>query len=217
LSLFGPIIASWNLEQAVLGTLRGWMPEYLAELERQNSLQQRTIPRPPAPESYHGGTDLDTWTQDDLPEVIVVVKPDGRPEPAGSGEQAQAYRVEIGCQWLGLGSALAEQPEDEARAVASYLGTATLLLLQHPTLGGIAERIVLVEAPDVSTPDPEQKALAQVSTVFTVWVPSIINESLGPIGDTPSGSPEYPGAPEEPWADPPTVESVHLTVEAESL
>lgn len=214
---FGKLVTQWDIEQAVLSTLRAWLPEQLAELERQHGLPNKTIPRPPVPESIHGGTDLDTWREDNLPEVIVVVKTEGRPEPAGSGEQAQAYRVEIGCQWVGKGSQAVPNPEDEARMVAGFLGAATLLLLQHPQLGGLAERIVLEQAPDTTTPDPDEKVLAQADTAFTVWVPSIVNESLGPAGETPGGSEGYPGEEEQPWPERPVVQSTHLTVEGEPL
>lgn len=211
--IFGPIYGPWDVELAVVATLRLWMPEYLAEIERKRGLHARTIPRPPDPESYHGGADFDTWVQDRTPEVIVVVHPNGRPEYAASNGYTQAYNVEVGCQWVGSGSPLAEQPEDEARAVASHLGAASQLLVQQPTLGGLSERVILAAAPDVTLPEPDRRDLAQVVTGFEVWVPTIVRELAGPVEPNPPESPEYQG-PEQPYTQEPTVQTTDVDIDA---
>src|SRR5205814_8604005 len=131
LDLFGPIRATWELEQAAVETLSIWFPTYLAELERQIGLTNKTIPRPPTPESYHGGVDLESYFQDELPEVVVVVNPLGPPERSASAGYVQGYELQVGCLWVGTGSRLQERPEHEARAIASYLGAASMLLVQQ--------------------------------------------------------------------------------------
>lgn len=214
--IFGTVVTTWDVEQALLGTLRAWLPEWLADLERKHGLPPKTIKRPPAADSYHGGTDLESWRQDELPEVIVVVKPDGNPQRHGNGSYSQVYEVEIGCQWVGQGSELVEDPEDEARMVASYLGSACSMLVQQASLGGISTETVLTRSPEVTTPEEDKKTIAQVETGFSVRVESIVNESKGPVGATPEESEGYTG-PEQEHAPRPDVKETAIKVNGEPV
>jgi hypothetical protein len=212
---FGPLISPEDVIDAAVETLRTWFPTYCAEVERQHGLGQKTIPRPPVPESYHGGVDLEAWIGENTPEVMVLAKPAGEPEHSASFYTGK-FELTVGCLCIGAGSVLAERPEDDARKIASYLGAASMLLVQQPTLGGLTERLRLTALPDVSLPDPERRAIAQVVTGFDVWVTEVVNELSGPTGPTPQESPGYVGL-EEPFGPGPVVTSEHLTVEGEQL
>lgn len=212
-SIVGPLISPEDVIDAAVQTLTVWLPFYCSEVERQKGLRRKTIPRPPAPESYHGGVDLESWIGQDTPEVMVLAKPSGPPERSAAF-YTQGYALTVGCLWVGSGSELAERAEDEARKVASYLGAATMLLIQQPTLGGLTERLVMTASPDVSLPDPEKRAIAQVVTEFEVWVSEIVNEFAGPTGLTPQESPGYVG-PEEPFEDRPVAKDGEVDVVAE--
>jgi hypothetical protein len=209
-SVFGSLLGTPNVENAVLATYRAWMVEYLAEVERQNSLPSRSLERPPTPESFHGGEDFDTWQEDLCPEVIVVCNPTGEPERSASAGYGQAYEVQVGCVVIA-------DTEDEARIRAGYWGVASMLLVQHGGLGGLAEWTVMTAAPKVEFPDPEQRRLLRSVTTFHVWVVPIISASAGPVGQTPKESPEYGGEPEASFKEDPTVTSIHPTVEGEAL
>jgi hypothetical protein len=211
--LFGPLVGPEDLIDAAVNTLRLWMPEYLADVERKAGLQPKTIPRPPVPESYHGGVDLESWIGEDTPEVMVLCKPSGEPEHSSSFYTGK-FTLTIGCLCIGTGSVLAERPEDDARKIASYLGAASQLLVQQPTLGGLTERLRLTALPDVSLPDPDKRAIAQVVTEFDVWVTEVVSETAGPVGPTPQESPGYVG-PEEAFEDRPTVEDINIKVTVE--
>ncbi len=213
-SLFGPIFSTWNVEQAVLSTLRIWLNEYASELERKWALPSKAIPRPPAPESYHGGIDFTTWRQDITPEIITIVKPLGSPELHASAGYTQGYSLQVGCLWVGSGAEIAENAEDEARAVASYLGAASMLLVQQPTLGGIAERLVMTKSPEVTLPDPDTRRIALAVTDFEVWVPTIIEENAGPVQPLPSESPEFVEK-EAPYKPEPEITKVEEKIIAE--
>lgn len=212
-STWGPLVSGYQVEVAVLETLRTWFSEALAQLELQHGLRHKTLPRPPAPESYHGGVDFDTWRQDITPEVIVVVKPSSPPELSASAGYTQGYAVAVGCLWVGAGSELAENPEDEARAVAFYLGAASMVLVQKPELGGLAERLIMTSSPEVTLPDPDTRRIAQVVTTFEVWVTSIIEENAGPVQPLPSESPEF-NEPEGPYDELPEAEKVEVKITA---
>jgi hypothetical protein len=216
-SFFGPLVSQWNVEQATIATLQVWIPEYLAEIERQNNFQRLTLPRPPAPESIHGGIDFDQWYQDTTPEVIVVVEPEGEPERPASAGYTQLYQIQVGVLRVGSGSTLAERPEDEARAVACFYGTACELLVQQPSLNGLTSDLVMVGLPRLSFPDPNKRAIVQVVTTFHAWVPEVIIDTAGPVQPRPAESPEYPGEPEQPYSDSPTVTDETVTLNATQI
>ena len=212
--LFGPIWASWDVEQAVIGVYRTWLPEYLSEIERKRGLKQRTIPRPPAPESVHGGVDSQSWIQDTMPQVIVGVEPIGEPQRHGDGRNVQGYTVTVWGIWRGPGSELAEPAEDEARAVASYYGAASMLLIQQPHLGELpVEQLVMRTSPVVSFPSEEDKTTALVTTTFELWLSNIITEGMGPMQPLPSESPQWGGL-EEPYKAEPEVKETKEPVKA---
>jgi hypothetical protein len=205
---FGPIVGVEDVNEAVVSTLRLWMPEYLAERERKNGLQRKSIPRPPAPESYHGGVDFDSWIGAESPEIMVVSKPSGTPEKGSLG-YTQMYSIQVGCLCIGYGGIFAERAEDDGRIIASHLGAAAMLLVQQQPVP-LLERIRLAAAPDPSLPDPAKRAIAQTITGFSGWVAQIITED-GPVGLTPQEAAGYEG-PEQPYGSKPIVESIDVAV-----
>lgn len=211
---FGPLISPEDIIDAAVTTLQVWFDTYLNNVEEKHGLHKKTIPRPPVPESYHGGIDLESWIGQDTPEVMVLCKPIERPEFSGTAGYTGKFSLTTGCLCVGTGSVLAERPEDDARKIASYLGAASQLLVQQPTLGGLTERLRMSALPDVTFPDPEKRSIAQVVTTFDVWVAQVVSEAGGPIGPTPEESPGYTGR-EEPFEDTPTVEDINITVTVE--
>jgi hypothetical protein len=212
--LFGPLISPEDIIDAAVETLRIWFNEYLNNVEEKHQLRKGIIPRPPTPESYHGGVDLESWIGEDTPEVMVLAKPIERPEFSGTAGYTGKFSLTVGCVCVGNGSVLAERPEDDARKIASYLGAASQILVQQPSLGGLTERLRMSALPDVTLPDPEKRSIAQVVTSFDVWVAQVASEAGGPIGPTPEESPGYTGR-EEPFEDTPTVEDINITVKVE--
>lgn len=213
-SLFGPIVTPWAIEQKTISTLRAWLPEYLAEIERKEGLVNGTIMRPPAAASYHGGVDTESWFQSDSPQVIVVVKPNGPPVLRGEGGYLQEYTLDVGCLCVETGSGvLGEGPGSEARAVAGYLASAAMLLVQHPSLGGLAEQLHMTRAPLVSNPEPDRKDIALGTVEFAVWISTIIEEGAGPAQEQPAESPQWKGS-EEPYGGEPEAVKDTTTVKA---
>ena len=216
-SLFGPIFSTWDIEQAVLTKLRLWVPEYLAELERKRGYHKRIIPRPPSALSIHGGLDAETWEQAECPEVIVIVDPFGEPERETSVGIIQPYEVRVVANVVGQGSELAEKPEDEARAVASYYGAAVMgILTQNGELTGIStqeDSLILMQSPRLTFPDPSVRQVIQATTVFHAFA-EIVNANEGPVPDEPKESPQYGGEPEAEWKPEPVVETVKETIKA---
>lgn len=198
--LFGRVVTTIDVEEAFLTTLSTWMPEWLYQVELQKELPRGTLTRPPAPESYHGGDDFESWKADLLPEVIVDVKPSSL-ERSASAAYTTAYDVQVA-------TILERQDEEEARFHASLHGAATMFLVQQPSLGGLAERLVMITAPTPEFLATDERRLARTIATFTVWVTQVVNESSGPFQSLPSESPYYQGEPEHIWKTPPEVTSV---------
>jgi hypothetical protein len=219
-SLFGPLVGIPSIENAVLNTLRTWLPTYLAEVERQHGLPNKAIPRPPASDSYHGGLDFDAWKQDELPSVIVIVEPTGHPEKSASAGYSQEYEIQVGAVWFGTGNAaFSSDPEDEARLVAGYYGEALQLIAQQGALEGLVEETVMTGAPKVEMPSPEERQLARCIATFSTFISTIVNPFMGPKGETLAASePELKAAePEAPPGSSPVVKTTSATIEGEEL
>jgi hypothetical protein len=217
--LFGPLVSSWDVESAVLATLRTWLPTYLAEVERQHNLKAGSLERPPTHESYHGGTtEAISWDQGHLPEVIVVVEPDGEPERSASVGVIQAYAVQVWCVVMGDDGTELADPEDAARQQAAHYGAAVQLLEQKGTIAQVAgEQIqwtLLSGAPRVECPEPDIRNQQASVTTFKVWVAPIFAQRAGPTGPTPQESPGYESQ-EDPFAEAPDAKDGAVTVKAE--
>lgn len=208
MTIFGPLLSTWNVDQAVLATLRTWLNEYLAEVERQNAVPQKTIPRPPSEESFRRGLDFEYYEEDDLPAVIVVSKPSGEPDVQGNGDYIQRYEVKVGC-------VCEAEDEQTAQMRAAFYGSALQLLVQQSDLGGFAQRTRMIGAPELDLPDDEERWLCRAITTFHVWIAQIVTAEAGPI--TPPGTPGEEHQPESPYPEWPEVGSTHITVTGEPI
>jgi hypothetical protein len=204
----GPIITTEDVLQAVLFTYKLWMPYYLAELEAEHDLKgEDDKPAITRPRSYHGGVDDESWIGEVLPEVMIVVSPLGEPERP---EYAQWYLIDakVACK----GDQVNARAEDEARVQASYLGGALMLLVQQPSLGGLAQDLTMTSSPTLSFLSSE-RYVVQASARFQVRTGSIITQE-GPRGTVPQ-TPEEGGGEQlgPPGAPTYVAESAHITVE----
>lgn len=205
---FGPLVASWNVEQAIIATYREWMPTYLAAVERYNGLANKALLRPAA-DSYYGSLDFVTAPDVSLPSVIVVVNPTEAPELSAVG-YSQAYAVRIGCVVEG-------ESESQTLMRASLYGTAATLMAQKGALAGLAEDTVLTSAPLMEFAEGERRTLARSVTGFTVYVANIIERFVGPAGETIADSPEFHEEPEAAPEERPHVTKTNLTIKAEDM
>ena len=195
---FGPLVHPYRVEQAIVASFREWFNEYLAEIERKEGLRNKTIPRPPTPESFHGGLDATGWQAPELPKIIVQVQPEGGPERDISVGYDQAYRVIVTAVVLANGGSEAFSEgnvEDEARQLASLYGAASMLLTQQTGLGGLSLDVILTGTPALSFPNPDERSIVKADTEFRVHVGPVIEQNKGPR--TPAGNEgEYAVLPE---------------------
>lgn len=172
----GQIITPEDVLQAALLTLRTWVPYYLKDIEAERGLPAGTIT---PPKSYHGGVDDGSWIGEVLPEVMLLVSPLGEPERP---EYVQCYLIDakVACK----GDQTTKRAEDEARVQAAYLGAALMLLVQQPSLGGLAQDLVMTSSPSLSFPDSDARYIVQATARFQAWTGSIVTEE-GPAGTVP--------------------------------
>jgi hypothetical protein len=185
--IVGPMIGPWNVEQATVATLELWMPYYLVAVERWNSIQLGSLPRPPAPESFHGGDDFDGWQQALLPSLIVVTGPAGDTERAAAGDYGQMFETQVAAVIIG-------DTEDDGRRIASLYGTAAAAAIsQHGSLGQQVDKTRMTLSPKVQFPNADERRIARAVMTFEMWVGVILTEQGGP--KVPPGDPLTPEAP----------------------
>jgi hypothetical protein len=212
-SIFGPLLSRYDVEKGVLETLAKWFPTYCAEIERKEGFQPRTLVRPPAPESYHGGVDFDSYDEGTTPEVIVVCNPSGNAERYESEGYSQTYEIQVGVVCFSEKQVGDLTEEDDARLKASFYGAATQLLVQQPV--SVLETdcwTTMIQSPRVDLPDPDERRRALSVSVFHTFVSTIVREGIGPTGEPPLEDPS-----EEPYPERPVVGSDSITVHAESV
>lgn len=217
-TLIGPLVSLWDVEQGVLATLRTWLDTYLAEVERQHGIRPKTLERPPAPESYHGATkEAISWTDAGLPEVIVIVEPEGEPEVSASVGYVQGFEVQVWCIALGKDGVEQLLPEESARMQVSLYGAAVEGMVQQGALEiPNLQWSRMVGVPRVECPEPDRRRQQVSTTTFHVWVAPTVDQNAGPVGATPQEAPGYVG-PEEPFEPAPEVETVNVDVNAEEI
>jgi hypothetical protein len=204
----GQIITSEDVLQAALFTYKNWFPYYLADFETERGLAPDTIVRP---KSYHGGIDDHSWSFEVQPEVMVLVSPIGEPERP---EYLQWYLIDAKVVYVG--DQVNKRAEDEGRVQAALLGAALELLVQQPSLGGLAQDLKMTASPRISFPYSDERHIVQAAARFEVSVGSIIAQE-GPKGTVPQIPPEGGGEQLGPPGAPTYVaESAHITVETKT-
>lgn len=207
-SIFGAIVSPWTVEQAVLATVRTWIENYLAEIERQAELTVGELPRP---ESFTGGMDFLSYQQDQTPAIIAICQPFGGPELTGSGDYNQTFEIHLGCVVIA-------PSEDASREAAMHYAAALAALgVQQPSWGGISDRTRMTAAPTVEFVDPEVRQAIVGHVTFQSFVQQVVSESAGPDVPIPTQSPHYGGTPDAPWTGWPTVSTTSVTVSGQAL
>lgn len=203
----GPIITPEDVLQAALLTYKLWVPYYCTQFETDRELPADTIQRP---QSYHGGVDDKSWIGEVMPEVMLLITPMGEPERP---EYLQWFLIDakVACK----GDQTNDRAEDEARVQAAYLGGALMLLVQQPSLGGLAQDLKMTGTPNLTFPSSD-RYVVQATAKFEVRTGPIITQE-GPRGTVPQipeeGGGEQLGPPGAPTY---VAESAHITVETKA-
>lgn len=193
---WGQIITGAQVEQAVIDTLTLWFPSVLRELERQTGRDTNTLP---APKAYTVVNEFAEVRGMERPTCIVESTGTGEPERRGDGTYDADFAV-------GIAVIVKADSRQNANDLAKIYAAATRkILVKYGSLGGFAAGIDLGgESYDAIS--PKLLDVSSAGTVaFTVRVPAIVNDLLGPAQPDPDPTPF------------PHVTSVDIDVERQEL
>lgn len=208
--VFGPIVGSYDVEQAALAVLEEWLPTYLARVAEERGVDPSEIPRP---RSVFQTKEFEGWPEDRLPCVQVVSPGQAQPPQGDEGGMRAWWQMNIFCVVKGRDRAATRM----LRSI--YEDAIPWCLMQHQGLGGIAAGLKWLGAGagDVTIVDQrDERTLQGAVNVFTVEVERILDPIAGPAAPDPlppvdgsnprtlDGLPAYP--------DDPDAETVDVTV-----
>lgn len=193
------ILTDDQVEDAVLATLRLWIPSKLSDIETQLFLSVGYYQRPVA---WEVKTDFQKFPEEQLPMVIVVsIGLDDRPVKAGS----QKYRA----VWdMGVITVASSIDQASSRRAAYRLGAAARAALVHrQSLDGALDSTVRgvewIGSRNNEVPADDGRTAWAQRQVFRVEVDDIITMSAGPAGPDarPPVDPEGDPIPDPPIPD----------------
>ena len=191
----GDIVRGPDIEQALLDTLRDFLPVYLAERATRRNLPASTY----QVASYARAATIDTrFPNEYLPCVAArCISKANQGVEGGSGEVPAAFTVLVGVL-------LKDQQRDKASDIVwDYLAAIEAVLGQHGALGGVAVATLPGDSQPEDVPVEERRTLAGGTLEVQVIVEAAYNAYLGPT--------EPPGDPYEPLPDDPQVQDVDIS------
>lgn len=202
MSIFEPIVTRIQIATAVKSVLTAWVPAYIAEIERQNELEPRSLPMP---RSYSTRTQVTKWGEDQTPAVVIV-------SPGLSGPPRRDGEGGWQAPW-GLAVAVIASGHSQETVIenSSYYGAAVrACLLQRQPLPKVDGRLMWLDEDYTDVPESDSRSLAAARIEFECLIPTTVNDMAGPA---PSAAP-----PEDPYVTPgnwPTVQATDLTISQE--
>jgi hypothetical protein len=170
--VFGPIVDATAVERAVKDTLRDYMPDYLAEKERQEGVEEGSLI---LPKGYITVNEMQKWPEDRLPACLVV-----SPGMAGRNPKMEGDGTYRGWWLVGLGFVCIANNRERARELAKwYVAAGRTAILQHSSLGGFAEDVSWTGEQNNDLPDDADRTLAIGHATFEVEVRGLVNARKG--------------------------------------
>lgn len=190
-AIFGPMLSSSEIEDAVTETLKFWFPTYLAEMERRLRLHRAILT---VPQNYTQRNSFDAVEGEKTPKIVVLATGLG----AGPLKHAAAYSA----MWrVGVGIATGAKDEKTCnRHVKAYAAAARGILIHKPGtvreygLTTLSEIYWAGEAYDDLPSIPNQHRLYKAATLwFDIEIDAVVARGLGPYGpDAPDlGPPDF--------------------------
>jgi hypothetical protein len=172
---FGELVVETDVDDAVIATLKMWLPTYMTQLELERGLDYRLAR--PRQESYANAIGDDEFLDHALPAVIVTTaQTDGMPDIMSDGSHIASWSVRVSCIVRGPTAA-------QTRYNASLTsGSVRRALVQHSSLDG-AVHTLRWKASRI-TPWREKSAAGRFlvigATDFTIWTDNAVKATLGP-------------------------------------
>lgn len=202
-----PLIHQVTVDRAIIAFLQRWLPTYLSEVERREGKPVRWLARPRVFTTTYEEDDADFFSDHRLPTVIVTAGEASDWQRDGDSHWSAMYRVAISVVSRGRSMV-------EARLQSSlYAATITSLLLDRPSLEGLAGGVEIVsERPrPVEDPSNRSRSLSAGMGTYDIWVPFVRQGLHSPFTrPDPETPPGPPPDPDQPWPPVPDASDVDV-------
>jgi hypothetical protein len=181
--VFGPIVTGRTIRMAVKNTVRLFFPDYIAEVADHAGLERGVLPTFRA---YLSALDMDNLGAEGQIPACVTVAAGIMGEPTKRNRHYHArWAVAVGAVVIGQDR---ENTMEHAELYAAALRT---LIIQHPSLGGVAEGVDWLGERYNELPNVDLRTLAAGSVQFAVDMVDVVDSSAGI--DAPTADPtEHP-------------------------
>lgn len=203
-SRFGLNFNANDLADACQLTIEEFLEDYLAEYERQNGLDPKTIP---PFKTYSQVNEFRNWASDETP-VCVIVSPgmNGKASKKGDGTYTGQFV-------LGVAAIVQSRNRDATNKLSrAYGAILRQLLVQQPGMQDLASGNTWEDEKYNDVPESEDRAQASSQVLFTVEIPGIVDSRKGIIA--PSENP-YELDPEAPLAKEVNIEANEEIIHAD--
>lgn len=170
--VIGRVVSAHDVERAVRATIERWQDTYLGELGRQ---QARDADALPSIRSWNVTAAFSDFPEAQLPSAIVVAPGTASVTRRGTGYEA-SWAVGVAV----VVSAATEADTDQLAKL--YAAAVRAMIVQHGTLGGLAEATVweserfddvLLEPPDA------ERTIVAAQVAFAVTVADVVDPAAG--------------------------------------
>jgi hypothetical protein len=177
MSVIGPLWHPGILEDAVLATLKTWLPAYLSEVCAQETdrLDLDTPRRLAVPKTWATISDYDRFPEQGLPAIIVAAPGmKGEADRRGDGSLRGTWTIEVSA------TVSADTAKNTRRAAQLYLAAILGAILQRRSLGQSYSSADFVAAEYVDVPNEKRRSIVACAAAFEVQVGEMLSTQLGP-------------------------------------
>lgn len=212
MTVFGTIRTDDEVEDAVIATLRSWLPTYMSEVERQLSMTVGYYQRP-FHSSFTNRTDYEVWPEEMMPVIsIECIGVEDDPKRDGRGGIRARYA-------MGVANTCSSNDSVYVREYAARMGAAIrAALMQHQSLDlgldGSVRGVSFIGSRNNLLASQDERTIRAYRQLFIVEVGDVLTRGAGPAA--PDAVP--PADPAVPIPDWPTVpDRNHVVVSSDVL
>jgi hypothetical protein len=175
---FGPLVIATDIDDAIIATLRRWLPTYLWYVEQERGITHGSLPRPVAA-SFANTLSDDEFPDHILPAIMVTTAGTTEATILADGMYTATFLTTISCVLRG------QKPPETRHSASLYEGCIRRALVQNGSLGGAVAKTKYVPTNPMVGPVADRKRagryLAAGMARFHVYVDQIVQQGVGPI------------------------------------